>query len=64
MYDNLGHCYDRRWSQFAWRRMIRETGWSARFATLERHWQDMIIQRPQQRLCRRLFTRRLDFAAN
>ena len=29
---------------------VRISGWSARFATLERQWQDMIIQRTQQRM--------------
>ncbi len=29
---------------------VRISGWSARFATLNRDWQDMIIQRTQQRL--------------
>jgi pyruvate-formate lyase len=28
---------------------VRISGWSARFATLDRNWQDMIIQRTQQR---------------
>lgn len=29
---------------------VRISGWSARFATLERQWQDMIIQRTQQKM--------------
>ena len=29
---------------------VRISGWSARFATLDKQWQDMIIQRTQQRL--------------
>ena len=28
---------------------VRVSGWSARFTTLNRQWQDMIIQRTQQR---------------
>ena len=31
---------------------VRISGWSARFATLDRHWQDMIISRTQQSLTR------------
>ena len=30
--------------------VVRISGWSARFATLDRTWQEMIIQRTQQRL--------------
>jgi len=30
--------------------VVRISGWSARFATLDRNWQEMIIQRTQQRL--------------
>lgn len=29
---------------------VRISGWSARFATLERQWQDMVIQRTQQKM--------------
>ncbi|HNR29946.1 MAG TPA: pyruvate formate lyase family protein [Candidatus Hydrogenedentes bacterium] len=29
---------------------VRIAGWSARFATLDKHWQDMVIQRTQQRV--------------
>ena len=29
---------------------VRIAGWSARFATLDKDWQDMVIQRTQQRV--------------
>jgi pyruvate-formate lyase len=29
---------------------VRISGWSARFVTLGREWQDMVIQRTEQRL--------------
>ena len=29
---------------------VRISGWSARFVTLDKQWQDMVIQRTQQRL--------------